>query len=374
MFKKTGKLLLLSAGVSVLSACGDGPASAPRAEQVIRGAEKEDANFAVFPVNRETLPQLSRWPGKPNPNPTAWIERVRGSSAQQIQSGDMLDLSIWDNGDSSLLAQAGQKVVELKGIRVSPEGEVFLPYVDRVYIGNMSPDRARSAIQDKFSAIIPSAQVQLRHEAGRQSSVDLISGVSKPGTVVMPDRDFTVLSLIAQGGGIGKDMTNPQIRLMRGSKLYGISAKRLMKSPSLDTTLRGGDKVYIENDERYFLSLGAANKQAQIPFTDDKLNALDAASLAGGLKESRANPKGVLILRDYAPKQVRADGSGPSKERIVFAIDLTSADGLFSAGEFQIEDRDVIVVTESPLTNNSVTVRMAYDLLGLGVRVRDIGN
>ncbi|WP_151718887.1 polysaccharide biosynthesis/export family protein [Gemmobacter serpentinus] len=374
MIKKTGKLILLSAGISVLSACGDGPASAPRAEQVISGSEKEDASFAVFPVNRDTLPQLSSWPKKANPNPTGWLDRVRGPSSPQIQSGDVLDLSIWDNGDSSLLAQAGQKVVELKSIRVSPEGEVFLPYVDRVYIANMSPDRARATIQDKFSAIIPSAQVQLRHEAGRQNSVDLISGVQKPGAVVMPDRDFTVLSLIAQGGGISKDLTNPQIRLMRGSKLYGISAKRLMKSPSLDTTLRGGDKVYVENDERYFLSLGATNKQAQIPFTDDKLNALDAASLAGGLKDTRANPGGVLILRDYDAKHVRSDGTGPSKDRIVFAIDLTTADGLFSAGEFLIEDRDVVMVTESSLVNNSVAVRMAYDLLGIGTRVRDLSN
>jgi len=374
MFHKTGKLLLLSAGMSLLAACADGPGAAPRAEQILKGAEKEDATFAVFPVTRETLPILSSWPHKPNPNPTGWIDRVRGPSSQTIEVGDTLDLSIWDNGESSLLAQNGQKVVELKGIRVSPDGEVFLPYVDRVYIANMTPDRARAAVQEKFDAIIPSAQVQLRHEPGRQSSVDLISGVNKPGNFVMPDRDFTVLSLIAQGGGLTKDLTNPQVRLLRGSKVYGISADRLMKTPALDTTLRGGDKVYVESDERYFLSLGATNKQQQIPFPDDKVSALDAASLAGGLKDTRANPKAVLVLRDYDARQVRSDGTGPNKDRVVFTVDLTTADGLFSAGEFLIQDRDVVMVTESPLINNSATITLIYDLFGIGLRAEQITN
>lgn len=374
MFQTTGRFLLLTVGMTVLAACADAPGGAPRVEQIIKGAEAEDATFAVFPITRETLPALKDWPRKPGPNVSGWLERVRGPASQTIEAGDLLDLAIWDNGESSLLTQSGQKVVEMKGIRVSPEGEVFLPYVDRVYVGNMTPDRARGAVQDKFAAIIPSAQVQLRHEPGRQSSVDLVSGVQKPGNFVMPDRDFTVLSLIAQGGGITKDMKNPQVRLTRGGKLYGISVERLLKNPALDTTLRGGDKVFVEDDQRYFLALGATKDEAQIKFPQEKVTALDAASLAGGLNDTRANPKGVLVLRDYPGKYLRSDGTGPSKERMIFLIDLTTADGLFSAGEFLIEDRDLVMVTESPVMNNTAAIQLVYELLGVGTRARALND
>ena len=40
---------------------------------------------------------------------------------------------------------------------------------------------------------------------------------------------------------------------------------------------------------------------------------------------------------------------GPPQDRVVFTIDLTKADGLFSAGKFQIQSGDLVYVTESPL-------------------------
>lgn len=370
MLTHAGKLVLLTASLGILSGCGDLPGGGPNAKQILHGADDPDADFAVFPVSRATLPRLNSWPKHGATPPSGWISRERGPASQIIQPGDMMDLAIWDNGESSLLTQPGQKVVELKSIRVSPDGEVFLPYVDQVYIAKMSPDKARDTIQRKFAAIIPTAQVQLSHTAGRQSSVDLVSGVAKPGNFVMPDRDFSILSLIAMGGGIEKAMKNPQVRLMRSGKLYGISAEKLMKSPSSDTTLRGGDKVYVEDDERYFLSLGAAKQEAQIPFPNDKVTALDAASLIGGMNDNRANPKGVLILRNYPVADLRGDGGGPTKERTIFAVDLTTADGLFSAGEFLIQDRDLVLVTESSVLVTNNVVKLLYDAFGIGTRAR----
>jgi len=370
----SGKLLLLTACLSALSACSDLPSVGPSAGQITRGAAAEDAGFAIYPVTRDTLPKLNSWPRPPGAAVSGWISRKKGGSGQVIAPGDTIDLTIWDNGDSSLLAQTGQKMVALPALKVSPGGEVFLPYVDQITISGLSPEKARAEIQQRFSDIVPDAQVQLHHVAGRESSVDLVSGVAKPGNYVMPDRDYTVLSLIAEGGGISSGLTNPQVRLMRGGELYGISASRLMKSPAMDTTLRGGDKLYVEADGRYFLSLGAAGKQAQVQFPSDEVTALDAAALIGGVNGARGNPKGVLVLRDYTPKALRSDGTGPEQERMIFAIDLTTADGLFSAGEFQIADRDVVVVTESSLAKTETVLGLFGQVLGVGNRAASAAN
>ncbi|MGB8814223.1 MAG: polysaccharide biosynthesis/export family protein [Paracoccaceae bacterium] len=361
------KIFLIFAGLVLLAACNL-PQGGALTSQIVKGADSPESTFEVHPVTRETLPQLSEWPQNGHGNVSGWISRSRGPAQQIIEAGDTINLAIWDNEESSLLMQPQQKVVALNGMTVSAKGTVFLPYLDEVYIAKMSPDKARATIQEKFVSLIPSAQVQLSLVSGRQSSVDLVSGVGKPGNFVMPDRDFTILGLIAMGGGVAPTLANPQIRLSRGGKLYGVSMDKLLANPSLDTTLRGGDKVYVENDERYFLSLGAAGKEAQIPFPTDRVTALDAVSLIGGLNEQRANPKGVLVLRDYSPKALRTDGTGPAKERVVFAIDLASADGLFSAGEFSIQDKDLVLVTESPVTAANTVIEILFGALGVGVR------
>ncbi|MFZ0099363.1 MAG: polysaccharide biosynthesis/export family protein [Gemmobacter sp.] len=372
MTQFAGKVALITACLSILSACSDPPGGAPQAGQILSEASQKDANYAVYPVTRDTLPLLASWPRHDRAREYGWIKRQSGPSSQVIAPGDVIDLAIWDNGDSSLLMQKGQKTVEMKGIRVTPAGEVFLPYVDQVYIANMTPDRARGVVQEKFAAISPTAQVQLLHTPGRESSVDLISGVTTPGSFPLPDRDVTVLGLIAMGGGISKDLINPQVRLSRNGKLYGISANKLMDEPSLDTTLAGGDKVYLESDERYFLSLGAANKESQVFFPSDQVTVLDAASLVGGLSATRANAKGVLILREYPSTSVRTDETGPKTNRVVFVFDLKSADGLFSAGEFPIQHKDLVLVTESSVVGTATIISLIYEAFGIVIRAEDL--
>lgn len=353
-------LILLAASAGLLAGCST-PRSAGEAGPILRGAEATDATFAVMPVTRETLPGIAAWPAGRSSGVEGWIRRSRGPAGNQIEPGDTIDVSIWDNEESSLLTQPNQKVVALPDMTVSPQGTVFLPYVDEVYVARMTPDRARAAVQDRMRTIIPSAQVQLRLRSGRGSAVDLVSGVRQPGNYVMPDRDFTIMGLLAMGGGPVEQFENPQVRLSRDGRLYGVPLATLMDNPDLDTTLRGGDKVYIEDDDRYFLALGAATRQAPVPFPAERVTALDAVSLTGGLNAQRADPKGVLVLRDYDADAVRTDGTGPAKDRMIFAIDLTTADGLFSAGEFEIHDRDLVLVTESPLTSTRAILGLVSD-------------
>lgn len=342
------------------------PKGAGQARQILAGADDENADFAVVRIDRTTVGAIANWPGTDRAMaPAGWIGNSRGGPTNLIAAGDKVDIIIWETGEGTLLTMPGQKVAALPGLTVSPDGSVFLPYADKVHIAGMTPDQARAAIQARLTPIAPAAQVLIAHAPGRKSTVDLISGVPRPGSFPLPDRDFTVLGLLALGGGIPESTVNPQVRLMRGGRLYSIPADRLLKDPALDTTLRGGDKVYVEPDERYFLSLGAAGREAQIPFPQDRITALDALALIGGLNDGRADAKGILILRDYPAKALRTDGSGPTKRRTVFVIDMTTADGLFSAGEFAIQPKDVVMATESRVASASVVLGLIGSIMGI---------
>ena len=81
---------------------------------------------------------------------------------------------------------------------------------------------------------------------------------------------------ISMGGGVRGDLVNPQIRLMRGDAIYGTSIDRLYDNPRLDTALQGGDRVLVEEEERYFLALGAAGQERRVLFPTGHVTALDA--------------------------------------------------------------------------------------------------
>jgi len=366
LLRSTGPFIALLFG---LAGC-DLPQGAGMQSQILAGSESPEATFAVRFVTRETLPVLKSWPFYSGSKGVGWISNTAGPAGRLIEAGDLISLTVWDNEEGSLLNSPGQKLVALPDLTVSPKGTVFIPYADEVYIAKMSPDQARLAIQEKLIRSIPSVQVQLGHESGRRNAIDIVSGVGKPGSYPLPDRNFTILSAVALGGGVAEIISTPQVRLLRDGKLYGISMDRLLQNPGLDTTLRGGDKVFVESEDRYFLSLGAAGKEAQVIFPQDHLTALDAMSLIGGVNDGRGNPKGILVLRDYPAAALRPDDSGPERERMVFAIDLTTADGLFSAGDFAVQHRDLVLVTESPVTTTQTIFGLVGAALGLGERAR----
>lgn len=362
-------VLAMLCAVFTLAGC-DLPQSAGREDQILAGANDPDASFAVETVTRANLGNYSRWPLAGNGTASGWIGHSRGPSGQIIQPGDQLNVTIWDNEESSLLKPVGQKAVPLTGLVVSQSGTIFLPYISEVYVSKMSPEEARQVIQDRLVAIAPSVQVQLEQSSGKQNSIDVVSGVAKPGPYPLLDRNTTVLGVLSVAGGVSESVENPQVRLIRDGHLYGIPLDQLMSNPSQDTTLRGGDKLFVEADDRYFVALGASGKNSRVRFPSERITALEAMALTGGMDGLRANPAAIFLLRNYSANAVRADGSGPPKQSVVFAFDLTNADGLFAAGQFPLQSGDAVVVSESPVTAARTITALLAGLLAVNAAVQ----
>ena len=346
---RTWLMVSLSA-LALGAACTTLPQGAALRTDITANSDTVENDIAFYPVTRALLPTVQAWP-KVNPEiSSGWPSQHHGSTGQVIAVGDTVVIKIWDNQENSLLLASGQRVADLGPMRVSPSGTVFVPYVGDVRIAGMGPDRARRSLQNQLEAISPSSQAQLTVTSGRQNTVDLVSGVAAPGSYPMSDRNFSVLALISQGGGVPATMRNPRVKLQRGHQTYVTSVSSLFANPKLDAVLTGGDKVIVEEDKRYFLALGAAGKEEIVSFDKERITALEAISMIGGITDTRADPKGILVLREYPRAALSAGARGPRNERVVFAIDMTSADGLFSAKNLEIQPGDVVLATESPVT------------------------
>ncbi|WP_235439047.1 polysaccharide biosynthesis/export family protein [Candidatus Rhodobacter oscarellae] len=348
------------------------PRGAALQSEIVNAAGDDDAPFAVYPVNRDTVETYAGWPRWHGY--VGWAGSTRGPASPVIRAGDRLDLVIWDSSQNSLLHIDGTKVVDLAGIIVAPDGSIFMPYLDKLYVAGQGPEDARSQIQDALSEVLPSAQVQIGYTAGASNSVSLVGGVAAPGSFPLPNRNFSVLNLISLGGGVPPGMRNPQVSLVRDGRTNRTSLGKLYDDASLDVVLRGGDKIIVEQDERFFQALGSSGREELIYFSKERINALEAVSLMGGINDSRADPKGVLILREYPKGQVRADGKGPSHSDAVFLVDLTTADGLFSAKRFFIHPGDVVLVTESPITKTQTIFGLIGSVFGIVGSAQNLSN
>lgn len=354
---KIVRYILVFVALATLAGCAYLPRGAAVDSEVLRNSASPDADFAVYALTRESVPILRNWPAQAS---GAWPEgEGDGSDDTLIRPGDSLTIAVWDSSDNSLLSGAGQRFVALEEVSVAKTGTVFIPYLDEIEIAGTTPAEARATLQNELSIIQPGAQVQLVHIPGRQNSVTVASGVAAPGRYPLLASNHSVLEMLTDAGGVPPQMRNPRVKLIRDGSSYEISLSKLNKNPGLDRVLQGGDRIVVQQDPRYFQAFGAAQREELFYFTKDEINALEAVSLVGGLSDNRANPQGVLILREYEPGQVSNEfANGPEKTDVVFTLDLATADGLFSAKRFEIQSEDVVLVTEA-------TVTAALNIIGL---------
>lgn len=356
---------LAIAAMLTAAGCGTLPRGAALQNEITRGAGADDASFQFVKITRENADRIESWPVTGWSGGFRWIKTSRGPLSQAIRVGDKIDLKIWDNQSNSLLTQNGSNVTDMSGLIVTPDGTIFVPYVGEVVINGLTPDGARKRIQSKLLPIAPDAQVQLSASPGVGNSVSVVGGVNTPGTYPLPNRNTNILSVLASAGGVSETTRNPIVTLIRAGKKYSIPVGDLFDSPNKNTRLYGSDQIIIRNDERAFTTLGASGSESLIYFPKEYVTAMEAMSLMGGINDTRADPKGILVLREYPSGAVVAEGqNGPTKEQVIFSLDLTTADGLFAARNFLINPKDTVLATESPVVALQTVFGLFGSLLG----------
>lgn len=353
-----------------LSACGT-PRGAPTQREVLAQPDAEGADFTLEIVNRNRLPLYPGLGPRNGSANTDWPAGGIAPSDQVLAPGDRLALRIWDPEDSSLIASVEAPFADVANVVVTASGNVSLPYIDEVQVGGLTAESARIRLQERLTAIIPSAQVQLVVSEGRRNSAQMLGGVARPGTYPLNERNLPLTSLIAAAGGINPSLKNPQVQITRGNQVFRRPWKFVLDSPAHDPAIRGGDRILIDADARSFKALGAAQREEVIDFDEQDVSVLRAVSLMGGIADTRADPRGVLVLRRYSESETQRV-NGPPNTHVVFSFDLTTADGVFSADEFFIQDNDIVLATQAPTASAQRVLGLFGAVLGFGRAVSSL--
>ena len=338
----------LCISASMLAGCGL-PRTGPTKNEIFAGSVQKQGNAYIVSVDDSVTRATEYVP--PLGFSSALIHAgVLGSDT--VRPGDTLGLMIWENVDDGLLAQAGANSTTLQEIQVDGDGFIFVPYAGRIRAAGNTPEAIRRIITEKLEAQTPDPQVMVQRMAGDGATVSLIGGVGAQGVYPIERPTRTLTAMLARAGGITLPPDITQVTLIRGAHTGTIWLEDLYENPSLDIALRAGDRILVEEDERFYTAIGATGAQVKVPFETQTVSAIEALATVGGLNTALADPTGIFVFRDEEARIAeRVLGREfASDQRMVYVLDLTSPNGVFVARDFDIRDGDTVYVTEAPYT------------------------
>lgn len=372
--KKTPvRWVALCVSASILAGCGL-PRSGPTKNEIFAGSFDRSGNAFVVSADDEVTRATSYDAS------LAFSEGFMNASAigsDTIRPGDTLGLMIWENVDDGLLATDGSNASQLEEIQVDGDGFIFVPYAGRIRASGNTPEGIRRIITEKLESQTPDPQVVVRRLAGDGATVSLIGGIGAQGVYPIERPTRTLTAMLAQAGGVTLPTDVAQITLIRGAHKGTIWLEDLYSNPRLDIALRAGDRILVEEDERFYTALGATGAQAKVPFETQSVSAIEALATIGGLQTNLADPTGIFVFRDEPAaiaNRVLNRNDLVGEQRMIYVLDLTSPNGVFVARDFEVRDRDTVYVTEAPYSQFNKVLQAIVAPVGTAASVQNLSN
>lgn len=333
----TRSLLLAAA----LSGCGL-PRGGPSHSSVLNaeGTEQNPTGITVIEVDPAVIAQANVVA------PMSIHSTFMGKgdfAADQIAAGDTLAITVFENVETPLLGNAGQRIFSLPALAVDQKGNIFLPYADELHVAGLTLAGVREKIRVALADQTPDPQIVVERTAGNAATVSVLGTVMKQGLVPLEPQVNRLTTVIAAAGGSVVDTADTVVTVVRQSHSADLRLDELMLSGDRDIALRPGDRIILREDKRTISIFGAAGMQGTLKFAGGNFTLSDALAGAGGLNGARAYPKGVFVYR--------MSGAPAHPIEKVYHFDLSKVQGTFYASQFIMRNKDVLYVSEAPFVN-----------------------
>lgn len=344
-YRRAGALAM-GVFVAGLTACGT-PRPGPNMNEIFAGSVLREGDSFIVAVGDRVNRAANV------PMALGFSDALRNASllgGDTIRTGDTVSVTVFENVPEGLLTSADTPGARLTELQVDDQGYIYVPFAGRVRAAGQSPEALRAQIAQQLDEQTPDPQVYVTRTGGDGATVSVVGRVGAQGVypIERPNRRLT--AMLATAGGVSIPTQSAMITVARGSITDRVWLNDLFEHPELDIALRGGDRLFVEADQRRFTVMGATGEQALITFDQQSLTAIEALAQVGGLDATRADPTGVFVFRDE-PADIARNVLGRQDvvgdQRIVYVLDLTAPNGMFMARDFQIRDGDTIYVTEA---------------------------
>jgi polysaccharide biosynthesis/export protein len=214
------------------------------------------------------------------------MDNLRSTSSIRLRSGDLIEVSVYNVPELSTKARVGNS------------GDVYLPLIDYVHVGDLTADEAQDIIEKRLDAggFVRNAHVTVVVAESTQG-VTIIGEVAKPG-IYPAVGDRKLYDLISAAGGFtsaaGRKVSI--IRQQSEPSAITVDLPRNLADNLLDNvTIFPGDTITVPRAPIIYV-VGDVGRPAGLLVDNGSLTVLQALALAGGTNRT-AKMGSVRIIR-----------------------------------------------------------------------------
>jgi polysaccharide export outer membrane protein len=387
-----GRFLLISVAAVLSGACSSLGSTGPSSRAINRsaGTSVDSAPIAIVDVDGAVAARLAQT------NRAVPFSQLFGDGPAEgtvVGVGDQLSVQIFEappavlfggslkvgGGAATAMPSGNATSLTIPTLLVEPSGTIPIPFAGNIRAAGRTPAQIASEIRSRLAgkAHEPHAIVTLAQN--NNSTVSVVGDVKTNARVPLTPHGERVLEVLAGAGGVQDQVSKTMIQISRDGQVTALPMSRIISDPGENIRLRSNDIVTAMSKTLSFISLGAGGKNDEVEFEATGISLAQALGRIGGLKDDRANVRGVFIFRFEKPDvagvaanenlRTTSDGRVP----VIYRVDMSRPETLFMAQAFPVRDKDVLFVSSAPLADLqkfvSILTQTAFSFINISNQV-----
>lgn len=355
--------LIAALAIAALAGCSTLPGVGPSTSQVNEAGGDPGAGASFIQVVDVDYKVAQRLQAQRS---LRLFSETLGSAPQLsmvIGVGDALEINLWEAPPATLFASgsgtelrgstSGSRAVVFPEQMIDRDGNVMVPFAGRIAAAGRSIPQIEADIVKRLKGKANQPEVIVRRVKNASASVTVVGEVANSVKLPLMPGGERLLDALAAAGGVRQPVNKMTLQITRGNDFYSLPMQTVVRDPRQNVELRAGDVVTAISQSLSFTALGSTNKNEEINFEAQGITLAQALGRAGGLNDSRSDPRGVFIFRyepqtalDWPKRPVATtvDGLVP----VIYSVNLREPSSFFVMQNFAVNDKDVIYVSNAP--------------------------
>lgn len=383
--------LMLGAALALsLAGCSSFGANGPSSGAILASADKPfaAATIAVVPLSEDVARQLIA--GETRSRFSESFQETEISGAL-IGNGDVLEITLWEappavlfgSAPTGLLSSsvATSQSLSQPGQVVDANGQITVPFAGSIQASGRTPSEIERDIVARLRGKAHQPQASVRVVRNQATNANVVGDVATSGRIPLSPKGERILDVLASAGGVKNPVSKTMIQLSRGDRVASMPLEAVIRDPGQNVVVQPDDVVTVYYQPYSFTAMGAIGNNSELPFEATGISLSQALGRVGGLRDDRADVRGVFLFRLEDPaklgRQLPANArlTPDGKLPIIYRLDLKDPGSFFAAQSFPMRNKDILYVSNAPLADLQKFMNMvssaAFSVIGVANAVEN---